>query len=97
MSLSRHQAPAIYPNNLSEVRLVERVGEVKPYHYPSLLADDRTAIVTQGDSGLWYPANWLAEHLAAACCTHYISDDARRHFKAIGIKFIAKQPRIEQP
>jgi hypothetical protein len=97
VTLNRHQAPAVAPNNLSEVRLVQRVGEVKPYHYPSLLADDRTAIVTQGDSGLWYPANWLAEHLAAACNMPYLSDDARGHFKAIGIKFIAKTARPPQP
>jgi len=97
MTLNRHLPQRITPHVLSPVRERERAGPVVAWRYPPLACDDRTAIVRYSHTGIWLPANWLAEKLAEACATPHLSDSAREAFKAIGIKFVAKLERGPQP
>jgi len=95
-NINRHMPAVIQHDALSPVRLIQRAGEVKPYRYPSLSDSSQVAVVRHVN-GLWIADNWLAQHLQDAGSAPFLSDEARSHYKAIGIRFEAKVERGPQP
>jgi hypothetical protein len=94
--LNRHLPAISEPQDLSPVRLIERVGEVKPWKYPSLNNSHQVAIVRYVN-GLWIADNWLAQHYQSACGKPYLSDSSREHLKAAGVRFESRVERGPQP